>query len=68
MSMIGSIRRQLTPSIRKSYIFIAGLCPRHPSPWLVFWLALPLDWRDRDRLVRYFFRDPVRLTPLDGVW
>src|SRR6202047_416721 len=37
--------------------FYRGLCPRHPCPRLVHWLAL-LDWRDRDRLVRLFLPRP----------
>lgn len=63
MSIVASIRKQITPIHPEGYIFIAGavilavvmdwLLPR--VGWL-FWL-LPL-------FVAYFFRDPPRLTPM----
>lgn len=64
MAMIGSIRRQLTPIHPEGYIFIAGFA----LATLVlgslfgslFWIgAIATVW------CAYFFRDPVRLTPLD---
>lgn len=63
MSILTSIRKQITPIHPEGYIFIAGavilavlvdwLVPR--LGWL-FWI-LPL-------FVAYFFRDPARLTPM----
>src|SRR6202023_2670615 len=64
MSMIGSIRSQLTPIHPEGYIFIAGfaLATLVLGSFLgaVFWIgAIATAW------CAYFFRDPVRLTPLD---
>jgi len=64
MSMIGSIRRQLTPIHPEGYIFIAGfaLATLVLGSFIgsLFWIgAIATAW------CAYFFRDPVRLTPLD---
>ena len=64
MSMIGSIRRQLTPIHPEGYIFIAGfaLATLVLGSFFgsLFWIgAIATAW------CAYFFRDPVRLTPLD---
>ena len=64
MHMLDSVKRQLTPVHREGYIFIAifaivtlGLA----------WLWQPLGWIGAILTCWciYFFRDPVRTTPLD---
>jgi len=64
MSMIDSIRRQITPIHPEGYIFVAGFA----LATLVLgsfvgslgWIgAIATAW------CAYFFRDPVRFTPLD---
>src|SRR6202045_3492666 len=64
MSMLGSIRRQLTPIHPEGYIFIAGfaLATLVLGSFFgsLFWIGgIATAW------CAYFFRDPVRLTPLD---
>src|SRR5580700_6391635 len=64
MSMIGSIRRQFTPIHPEGYIFIAGfaLATLVLGSFFgsLFWIGgIATAW------CAYFFRDPVRLTPLD---
>jgi phosphatidylserine decarboxylase len=64
MSIIDSIRRQLTPIHPEGYVFIAGfaLATLILGTFLssLFWIGLiATAW------CAYFFRDPVRLTPLD---
>ena len=65
MHMLDSVKRQLTPVHREGYIFIAifaivtlGLA----------WLWQPLGWVGAILTCWciYFFRDPVRTTPLDA--
>jgi len=57
MSMIDSIRRQITPIHPEGYIFCRGLCPCHTCSWLVRWVSR-LDRRHRHCLVRLFFSRP----------
>jgi phosphatidylserine decarboxylase len=64
MTMIGSIRRQLTPIHPEGYIWIASfaLVTLVLGSFLgsLFWIgAIATAW------CAYFFRDPARLTPLD---
>ncbi|MGH6842512.1 MAG: phosphatidylserine decarboxylase, partial [Methylocella sp.] len=64
MTMIGSIRRQLTPIHPEGYIFVAGFALATLVLGSIFgslfWIgAIATAW------CAYFFRDPVRLTPLD---
>lgn len=64
MSMIDSIRRQLTPIHPEGYIFVGGfaLATLILGSFFtsLFWLGLiATGW------CAYFFRDPVRFTPLD---
>ncbi len=64
MSIIDSIRRQATPIHPEGYVFIAGFAAAtlilgaffSPLGWI---LAIATAW------CAYFFRDPVRETPLD---
>ncbi|HUB64756.1 MAG TPA: phosphatidylserine decarboxylase [Methylocella sp.] len=64
MSMIDSIRRQMTPIHPEGYIFVAGfaLVTLVLGSFIGFlgWVgAIATAW------CAYFFRDPVRYTPLD---
>jgi phosphatidylserine decarboxylase len=64
MSIIDSIRRQLTPIHPEGYIFIAGfaLATLILGSFFssLFWIGvIATVW------CAYFFRDPARLTPLD---
>src|ERR1700758_3079050 len=64
MSMIDSVRKQLTPIHPEGYIFVAGFVIvtfiLGSFSGALFWLgAVASAW------CAYFFRDPVRHTPLD---
>ncbi len=63
MSIVASIRKQITPIHPEGFLFVAGaVVLALVADWLlprvgwVFWL-LPI-------FVAYFFRDPKRMTPL----
>lgn len=62
MSMIESVRRQLTPVHPEGYIFIAGFAI---ASLVLAWLWQPLGWLGAVLTCWciYFFRDPVRHTP-----
>jgi phosphatidylserine decarboxylase len=64
MAMLGSIRRQLTPIHPEGYIFIAGFAL---ATFVLGSFFGSLFWIGTIATVwcAYFFRDPVRLTPLD---
>ena len=64
MSMIESVRKQLTPIHPEGYIFVAGFAivtlVLGSFSGSLFWIgAIATAW------CAYFFRDPVRHTPLD---
>ncbi|MCI0746999.1 MAG: phosphatidylserine decarboxylase [Verrucomicrobia subdivision 3 bacterium] len=64
MSMIESVRRQLVPIHPEGYIFVAGFAIATlilgSLSGTLFWIgAIATAW------CAYFFRDPVRHTPLD---
>jgi phosphatidylserine decarboxylase len=64
MSMIDSVRKQLTPIHPEGYIFVAGFVIvtffLGSFSGTLFWIgAVASAW------CAYFFRDPVRHTPLD---
>ncbi|MBO0732816.1 MAG: phosphatidylserine decarboxylase [Methylocapsa sp.] len=64
MSMIESVRKQLTPIHPEGYIFVAGFAIGSlilgSFSSTLFWIgAITTAW------CAYFFRDPVRHTPLD---
>jgi phosphatidylserine decarboxylase len=64
MSMIESVRKQLTPIHPEGYIFVAGFAIitfiLGSFSGTLFWIgAIATIW------CAYFFRDPVRHTPLD---
>ena len=65
MSMIDSVRRQLTPVHPAGYMFIAGFAV---ATLVLAWLAEPLGWIGAVLTCWciYFFRDPVRQTPVDS--
>ncbi len=64
MSIVDSIRKQIVPIHQEGYIFIAIFAV---ATLLLAWLYAPLGWIGFILTVWcvYFFRDPVRLTPLD---
>ena len=67
MSVIASIRQQLTPIHREGYPFIAGFAV---ATLVLFWLWPPLSWLGviATSWCVYFFRDPSRITPIrDGI-
>jgi phosphatidylserine decarboxylase len=63
MSILDSVRRQLTPVHPEGYIFIAAF---FVATLALAWLWTPLGWIGAITTVwcAYFFRDPPRVTPL----
>jgi phosphatidylserine decarboxylase len=67
MSILNSIRSQLVPIHPQGYPFIGGFAL---ASLILFWLWTPLGWLGTlaTAWCAYFFRDPVRVTPLrDGL-
>jgi phosphatidylserine decarboxylase len=67
MSIVNSIRSQLAPIHPQGYPFIGGFAF---VSLILFWLWTPLGWLGvvATAWCAYFFRDPVRVTPLrDGL-
>ncbi|MCI0467597.1 MAG: phosphatidylserine decarboxylase [Beijerinckiaceae bacterium] len=64
MSMIESVRKQLVPIHPEGYIFIAGFAI---ATFVLGYLSATLFWIGAIATAwcAYFFRDPVRHTPLD---
>ncbi len=64
MNIADSIRRQITPIHPEGYIFIAAFAV---ASAILFWIWDPLGWIGLilTAWCAYFFRDPVRVTPLD---
>ncbi len=64
MSIINSIRKQLVPIHKDGYVFIAIFAV---AALLLGWIYVPLGWLGLLLTIWciYFFRDPVRLTPLE---
>ena len=63
MSIVNSIRSQLAPIHPQGYPFIGGFAL---ASLILFWLWTPLGWLGTLATLwcAYFFRDPVRVTPL----
>jgi phosphatidylserine decarboxylase len=63
MSVIDSIRKQITPIHPEGYIFIGGFAV---ATLILAWIWSPLGWIGAIMTAwcAYFFRDPVRVTPL----
>ncbi len=63
MSVIDSVRKQLTPIHSEGYVFIAGFAV---AALVLGWLWSPLGWIGAFLTLwcAYFFRDPMRVTPL----
>ena len=67
MSVVDSVRRQLTPIHPQGYVFIAAFAA---ATLVLAWLWSPLGWIGAAATAwcAYFFRDPPRVTPLrDGL-
>ena len=67
MSVIDSIRGQLTPIHPQGYPFVGGFAL---ASLVLFWLWTPLGWLGTVATLwcAYFFRDPPRVTPVrDGI-
>jgi phosphatidylserine decarboxylase len=67
MSIINSVRSQLAPIHPQGYPFIGGFAF---ISLILFWLWAPLGWLGvvATAWCAYFFRDPIRITPLrDGL-
>ncbi len=67
MSIVDSVRKQLTPIHPEGYPFIGGFALASP---ILFWLWTPLGWLATLATLwcAYFFRDPPRVTPVrDGI-
>jgi len=67
MSVVNSIRAQLTPIHPQGYPFIGGFAL---ASLVLFWLWSPLGWLGTVATLwcAYFFRDPPRVTPVrDGI-
>jgi phosphatidylserine decarboxylase len=65
MSVVNSIRRQLTPVHPEGYLFLAGFIV---ATLILWWMWSPLGWIGLVATLwcAYFFRDPARVTPLRG--
>ena len=63
MSVTASIRQQLTPIHREGYPFIGGFAL---ASLVLFWIWPPLGWLGVIATLWciYFFRDPLRVTPI----
>ena len=67
MSVVNSIRAQLTPIHPQGYPFIGGFAL---ASLILFWMWTPLGWIGTVLTIwcALFFRDPVRVTPVrDGI-
>ena len=67
MSIVNSIRSQLAPINPEGYPFIGGFAL---ASLVLFWIWPPLGWLGTilTAWCAYFFRDPVRVTPIaEGV-
>ncbi len=67
MSVLASIRSQLAPINREGYPFVGVFAL---ASLILFWIWTPLGWIGTVLTVwcAYFFRDPVRVTPVrDGL-
>jgi phosphatidylserine decarboxylase len=63
MSVVDSIRRQLTPIHPQGYVFVAAFAA---ATLILAWIWAPLGWIALAATLwcAYFFRDPARVTPL----
>src|SRR3569833_651860 len=63
MSIVNSIRSQLSPIHPQGYPFIGGFAL---GSLILFWVWTPLGWLGTLATLWcvYFFRDPPRVTPL----
>src|SRR5262245_66540564 len=63
MSIVNSIRSQLAPIHPQGYPFVGGFAL---VSLILFWIWTPLGWLGTLLTIwcAFFFRDPVRVTPL----
>ena len=63
MSIVNSVRSQLAPIHPQGYPFIGGFAL---ASLILFWVWTPLGWIGTlaTAWCAYFFRDPIRVTPL----
>jgi len=64
MSILDSVKKQITPIHPEGYLFIAGFAI---ASVILGWVWAPFGWIGAILTLwcAYFFRDPVRVTPLD---
>ncbi|MDF2120345.1 phosphatidylserine decarboxylase [Roseiarcaceae bacterium H3SJ34-1] len=64
MSILDSVKKQITPIHPEGYLFIAGFAV---ASVILGWIWAPLGWIGAILTLwcAYFFRDPVRVTPVD---
>ena len=64
MNVFDSIRRQLTPIHPEGYVFIVAFAV---ASLILHWIWSPLGWIGALLTLwcAYFFRDPIRVTPVD---
>ncbi|MDB5531779.1 MAG: psd [Hyphomicrobiales bacterium] len=64
MSILDSVKKQITPIHPEGYLFIAGFAI---ASVILGWIWAPLGWIGAILTLwcAYFFRDPVRVTPVD---
>ena len=64
MNVFDSIRRQLTPIHPEGYVFIVAFAV---GSLILHWAWAPLGWAGALLTLwcAYFFRDPIRVTPVD---
>ena len=65
MSIVHSLRRQLAPIHPEGYLFVFGFAV---ATLILWWMWSPLGWLGLIATLwcAYFFRDPVRVTPIRG--
>jgi phosphatidylserine decarboxylase len=64
MSIVDSVKKQITPIHPEGYLFIAGFAI---ASVILGWVWSPLGWIGAILTLwcAYFFRDPIRVTPVD---
>jgi len=65
MSVVSSLRSQFAPIHPEGYLFVFGFAV---ATLILWWMWSPLGWLGLTATLwcAYFFRDPVRVTPIRG--